>query len=172
MPDLRPYPLAALARRMLAELDAQDAVFDLPREKFFLGDAERDLSVRFHRGVASSPFGPAAGPQSQMAQNLVLAWLGGARILELKTVQILDELHVPRPCIDVHTIGLNAEWSQELKLEESLDEYVKGAMLIKILVAAGFLEGAAERGAGGNSSGAADGLAATVSSGMLWQSGT
>ena len=131
--DLVPYPLDALVRRMFRELERADAVFDLPRRKFFLGREDLDLGVDLHGLRASSPLGPAAGPQTQMAQNLVLSWLGGCRIMELKTVQIDDELDIPRPCIDVHTVGLNAEWSQELKLEESLDEYVKGAMLIEML---------------------------------------
>jgi putative selenate reductase len=68
-----------------------------------------------------------------MAQNIVLAWLAGARILELKTVQVLDELEIPRPCIDMRTVGYNAEWSQELRIEQSLAEYVKGVMLIEML---------------------------------------
>jgi len=68
-----------------------------------------------------------------MAQNIVLSWLGGCRIVELKTVQIRDELEIPRPCIDMQTVGYNVEWSQELKLAESLQEYVKGAMLLEIL---------------------------------------
>ena len=75
-----------------------------------------------------------------MAQNMVLSWLCGCRIIELKTVQILDELEIPRPCIDMETIGYNVEWSQELKLEQSLHEYVKGAMLIEILQASGKLK--------------------------------
>ena len=41
-----------------------------------------------------TPFGPAAGPHSQMAQNIVAAWLCGARYIELKTVQTLDVLDV------------------------------------------------------------------------------
>ncbi len=132
-PDLVPYPMDALVRRMFRELERRDAIFDLPRRKFFTGEPGIDLSVDFHGHRASSPLGPAAGPQTQMAQNLVLSWLGGCRVLELKTVQINDKLEIPRPCIDVHTVGLNAEWSQELKLEESLEEYVKGAMLIEML---------------------------------------
>jgi putative selenate reductase len=68
-----------------------------------------------------------------LAQNIALSWLGGARIIELKTVQILDELKIPRPCIDVANVGYNVEWSQELKLEQSLREYVKAAMLVEIL---------------------------------------
>ncbi len=133
MAELVPYPFAALASRMLRELTEQQRIFDLPRRKFFLGDRERSYSVGFHQHTAATPLGPAAGPHSQMAQNLVLAWLAGCRIFELKTVQIQDELEIPRPCIDMETVGYNVEWSQELKLEQSLDEYVKGAMLIRIL---------------------------------------
>jgi putative selenate reductase len=66
----------------------------------------------------------------------VLAWLAGARIIELKTVQVLDELKIPRPCIDATNVGYNVEWSQELKLDASLHEYVGAAMLIEILKAA------------------------------------
>jgi len=133
MAVLTPYPLSALARRMFRELETSGSIFDLPANRFFLGDAERDYSVSFHRHRASSPLGPSAGPHTQMAQNLVLSWLGGSRILELKTVQVLDDLDIPRPCIDMRTVGLNAEWSQELEVHESLDEYVKGAMLIEML---------------------------------------
>ena len=133
MPDLIPYPFSTLIEHMFDDLERNRTIFHLPESKFVRGDPELDLTVDFQGQKASSPLGPAAGPQTQMAQNIVLSWLGGCRIMELKTVQILDELHIPRPCIDVHTIGLNAEWSQELKLEESLEEYVKGAMLIEML---------------------------------------
>ena len=118
---------------MFRELEQNQAIFDLPSTRFYRGDEDLDYSVSLHGHRASSPLGPAAGPQTQMAQNLVLSWLGGSRIMELKTVQIIDTLEIPRPCIDVHTVGLNAEWSQELTLEQSLDEYVKGAMLIQML---------------------------------------
>jgi putative selenate reductase len=137
MAELRPYPFAALIRRALRELDERNAVFDLPVDKGFYGIADRDLSIAFHHHRPSSPLGPAAGPQTQMAQNLVLSWLAGCRVMELKTVQIKDDLQIPRPCIDMQTVGYNVEWSQELRLEESLDEYVKGAMLIEILRATG-----------------------------------
>ncbi|MDX1503942.1 MAG: glutamate synthase, partial [Thermoanaerobaculia bacterium] len=140
MPALRPYPFGALVRRMLVELDAEQAIFDLPVRRFVTGNPHLDLAVDFHGRRPASPLGPAAGPQTQMAQNIVLSWLGGCRIQELKTVQIDDELEIPRPCIDVHTVGLNAEWSQELKLEESLEEYVKGAMLVEILRQSGAVE--------------------------------
>lgn len=140
MAELRPYPFAALIRRMLHELAESDGVFDLPKRTFFRGESASDLSVSFHGSRAATPLGPAAGPQTQMAQNLLLSWLSGCRIMELKTVQVNDRLEIPRPCIDMQTIGYNVEWSQELRLAESLEEYVKGSMLIEILQASGGLE--------------------------------
>ena len=139
MSHLAPHPLAALATRMLREFDARQAIFDLPARRFVLGDARHDLSVRLNGRTAATPFGPAAGPHTQLAQNIVLSWLAGGRFIELKTVQVIDRLTLPRPCIDMQTLGFNVEWSQELTLEESLDEYVKAAMLIRILEASGRL---------------------------------
>ena len=143
MAELKPIPFASLATRMFRELEARQSIFDLPARKFFRGDTARDLSVGFHGHRPSSPLGPAAGPHTQMAQNIVLSWLAGCRIMELKTVQIQDELELPRPCIDMETVGYNVEWSQELRLEQSLEEYVKGAMLIELLRASGKIELAA-----------------------------
>ena len=67
----------------------------------------------------ATPIGPAAGPHTQLTQNILGAWLSGGRFIELKTVQIMDELEIPRPCIDMEDEGYNVEWSQELKLEQS-----------------------------------------------------
>ena len=50
--------------------------------------------------TVAAPLGVAAGPHTQLAQNIVASWLCGARFIELKTVQILDEIEVSRPCID------------------------------------------------------------------------
>jgi len=119
---------------------------------WILCDHERSGSIfgiceaLFHRPAADSPYardvfglplatpiGPAAGPHTQMAQNIVSAWLSGGRFIELKTVQVMDELEIPRPCIDKADEGYNVEWSQELKLEESADEYVKAWVLIHVL---------------------------------------
>jgi putative selenate reductase len=139
MSGLAPLAFSGLVTRAFQELERRGSVFDLPTRKFFLGDPRHDTSVVFHGHRASTPLGPAAGPHTQMAQNIVLGWLGGARIFELKTVQILDELIIPRPCIDARTVGFNIEWSQELKLEQSLEEYVKASMLIEMLTASGAL---------------------------------
>ena len=133
MADLVPAPFAHLLRRMLREHEREGKVFDLPSRRFWRASADLDTSVRFHGRRAANPLGPAAGPQDQMAQNLVLAWLAGSRILELKTVQVNDRLTIPRPCIDATNVGYNVEWSQELRLAESLREYVAGSMLVDVL---------------------------------------
>lgn len=139
MAELVPYPFDRLLTRAFRELEAHGEMFHLPRKKFVRGLPGKDLSVRLHGHRASSPLGPAAGPQSQLAQNVILSFLGGGRIFELKTVQIMDRLKIPRPCIDAQTVGYNVEWSQELTLEQSLEEYVKASMLVDILVASGEL---------------------------------
>ncbi len=133
MPDLVPAPLGTLLKRAYYEPRVQQSIYDLPLKGFYRGSALVDLSVRFHGLPAGTSLGPAAGPQDQLAQNIVLAWLGGSRIIELKTVQILDELTINRPCIDATNIGFNIEWSQELKLQQSLQEYVKASMIVEIL---------------------------------------
>lgn len=126
-----PSSFADLLRQMYAEARANDAIFGMPRRKWYMPDGT-DLSVRFHDQIAGNPCGPAAGPHTQLAQNLLLSYAAGARMLEFKTVQINDELTIPRPCIDMATIGYNVEWSQELKIEQSIEQYVAGMMLIAI----------------------------------------
>jgi putative selenate reductase len=137
--SLVPYPFAALLRRAFRELETRNALFDLPARRFYRPSLRHDVSARFHGRRVATPFGPAAGPHSQLAQNIALAWAVGGRVIELKTVQVRDDLAIPRPCIDMQTVGYNVEWSQELRVEQSLDEYVKAAMLVRILAASGLL---------------------------------
>ncbi len=138
--ELVPQPLSTLLRRVDRE-PAQGALFDLPLKKMWQGSAQTiDMSRRFHGERAANMVGPAAGPHTQLAQNIALSYLSGSRILELKTVQILDELQIPRPCIDAQNIGFNVEWSQELKIEQSTVEYAKAALLIAALQRRGFPE--------------------------------
>jgi putative selenate reductase len=133
MAELRPQPLSLLLCRLYHEREREGKVFDLPAREWYRGDAALDTSVAFHGRRAGTPAGPAAGPQDQLVQNIVLSWLGGGRIIELKTVQIMDRLKIPRPCIDATNVGYNVEWSQELRLSESLREYVAASMALEIL---------------------------------------
>src|SRR3954447_14563605 len=133
MAELIPAPFADLVSRLYLEPRAQGELFGLPRKKWYVPAAdEPDLSVRFHGQIAGNAVGPAAGPHTQMAQNLLLSYAAGSRILELKTVQVNDRLKIGRPCIDMTNVGYNIEWSQELLVEQSLMEYVAGAMLVEM----------------------------------------
>ena len=130
---LTPFPLDLLLGRVAHEWETRGRIFDLPSARFWAPEPAVDLTMDFMGRAAATPIGPAAGPHSQMAQNIVLGWLAGARIFELKTVQILDDLDIERPCIDMQNVGFNIEWSQELRVAESLEEYVKAWMMIEIL---------------------------------------
>lgn len=132
--QLVPQPLEMLLARLVyeSETGSNRPIFDLPRHRFYAGSPS-DVSVMLHGKRAANAIGPAAGPHTQLAQNLVLAWLAGARVMELKTVQQNDTLTLPRPCIDIENIGFNVEWSQELRLSESLSEYAKSWLLVEAL---------------------------------------
>ncbi len=84
-----------------------------------------------------TPFGPAAGPNTQLAQNIIASYVTGARFFELKTVQIMDgaELSacVNKPCILAADEGYNCEWSTELTVPQAFDEYVKAWVACKLL---------------------------------------
>ncbi len=132
-PPLTPYPLPVLMGRIVREWETRHRILDLPSGRFFAPDPAHDLSVEVAGQRVATPAGPAAGPHTQLAENFVLGWLAGARTFELKTVQILDELDIDRPCIDMETVGYNVEWSQELSLDQSLEEYVKAWMVLEML---------------------------------------
>ncbi len=140
MSELHPLPLSVLLRRASSQYDRDRAVFDLDVRRFYEGSGGFDLSVSFHGERASTPAGPAAGPHTQLAQNIALAFLAGGRILELKTVQVNDALELTRPCIDMATVGFNVEWSQELPVHLSAHEYAKARYLIAALPAMGIPE--------------------------------
>ncbi|HEY2510111.1 MAG TPA: hypothetical protein VGI39_04625 [Polyangiaceae bacterium] len=133
MAILVPHRLEDLLRRMLVEHARTGGIYDLEAREIWRGASPGfDVGVENHGLRAATGVGPAAGPHAQLAQNIALAWLGGARILELKTIQVLDHLDIPRPCIDAQTVGFNVEWSQELTLDESLVEYVAGWLLVHV----------------------------------------
>jgi len=99
----------------------------------FRGEAGKALSL-FGESM-EVPFGPAAGPHTQLAQNIIAAYAPGGRFFELKTVQTLDgeDLPVEKPCIDAEDEGYNVEWSTELTVPQAMDEYIKAWYAIKLL---------------------------------------
>ena len=133
VPPLYPWSLDRLLLRVATEWEDRKEIFGLAGRRFFRPDPTVDPGCDIAGRRVGTPVGPAAGPHTQMAQNIALSWLAGARTFELKTVQIMDELDIERPCIDMENVGYNIEWSQELTLDESLAEYAKSALLLAIL---------------------------------------
>ncbi len=128
-----PVSMEQLTHSVFTELRENKTLFGFPRDAFFVPQ-EDDLfrSTRYGQ-LLETPFGVAAGPHTQLARNIIAAWTCGARFIELKTVQTLDELNVPKPCIDMEDEGYNVEWSQELKIHQSIDEYIKAWVLLHAL---------------------------------------
>jgi putative selenate reductase len=118
---------------ILKEYDETNQIFGVHKDLFFTPKANDPFSMNRYGQYMESPIGVAAGPHTQMAQNLIMAWLCGSRYLELKTVQTLDELNVSKPCIDMQDEGYNCEWSQELKLDDSFDEYLNAWIMLHVL---------------------------------------
>jgi putative selenate reductase len=125
--------MEGLSAWVFGELEAKESIFGIPRELFFTPRAADRFRSAAYGHSLETPFGPAAGPHTQMAQNIVVAWLCGARFIELKTVQTLDRLDVNKPCIDMQDEGYNVEWSQELRMYQSFDEYLRAWVLIHAL---------------------------------------
>jgi putative selenate reductase len=117
----------------ILEEEKNGFIFGIPKELFFIPQKENPFEIKRYGEILETPLGVAAGPHTQMAQNIVAAWLTGSRYIELKTVQTLDELEVTKPCIDMTDEGYNCEWSQELKIDNSFDEYLNAWIIIHIL---------------------------------------
>lgn len=130
---MTPIPFESLMHWVLAEHAQYGTVFGLHRP--FKAAPGKQLSL-FSEHL-ETPFGPAAGPHTQLAQNIIAAYYAGSRFFELKTVQIMDgeELSkcVPKPCITAEDECYNCEWSTELTVPQAFDEYVKAWYALKLL---------------------------------------
>ena len=126
----QPVSIDLLGRWVFEGLQ-RDEVMGLPRSAIRV--PEQRMATTCCGQPVAAPLGVAAGPHTQLAPNIVASWLCGARFLELKTVQVLDDISVSRPCIDAADVTFNCEWSQELSLDQSFEEYAKAWVLIHAL---------------------------------------
>lgn len=131
---MKPIPFEKLIDCVFEELKNRNSIFGIRANKFYRNNSNTHLNIFGQK--LSSPIGPAAGPNSQLSQNIIVAYLTGSRFIELKTVQKLDgeDLPVEKPCIRALDEGYNVEWSTELRVREAYDEYVKAWFLIHVLM--------------------------------------
>jgi len=103
--------------------------------------AETEYENRARPNNQFSVLGPAAGPHTQLSQNIIAAYIAGGRFFELKTVQELDgeDLPVAKPCISVPDEGYNVEWSTELYVPQAMEEYIKAWYALGLLGGSGFI---------------------------------
>ena len=129
---MTPLPFGELLERLLEEYERQGAVFG---ERRFYRAGKKTLPIFGEK--LETPLGPAAGPHTQLAQNIVTAYCCGARFFELKTVQKMDGAElaacISRPCIKAEFEGYNCEWSTELTVPQAFAEYVKAWVACKII---------------------------------------
>ena len=128
---MRPVPFEELVNRIFSEYRQSESIFGIHRDQFCTPDPSKAITV-FGQKCATA-LGPAAGPHTQLAQNIVTSYLTGGRFFELKTVQKMDTLEIDKPCIDARDEGYNVEWSTEYTLPKALHEYVKAWVLVHLL---------------------------------------
>ena len=126
-------PFGQLMDWVLQEKKGQDTVFGVHRP--YTADPKNDMTI-FTRNL-ETPVGPAAGPHTQLAQNIIASYYAGARFFELKTVQKMDgaELSacVHKPCILADDEGYNCEWSTELTVPDAMGEYIKAWFILHVI---------------------------------------
>ena len=129
---MTPIPFDRLMNRILTE-HQEGAVFGM--QKCYQAKNLQPNTL-FGRKLEGQ-IGPAAGPNTQLAQNIVASYYGGARFFELKTVQKMDgrELAacVAKPCITAEDECYNCEWSTELEVPQAYSEYVKAWFACKVM---------------------------------------
>ena len=128
-----PIPYDRLLEQVCHEYETYGTIFGVSH----IWKPKRKTLPIFGEEKLETPFGPAAGPNTQLAQNIIAAYAAGARFFELKTVQIMDgeELAacVNRPCILAADEGYNCEWSTELEVPQAMDEYIKAWKVLKVI---------------------------------------
>ena len=127
-----PIPFKSLMNWIVTEYAREGEIFGVHTPYYATGK-----TLPIFGGRIETPFGPAAGPNSQLAQNIIAAYMAGARFFEVKTVQKMDGAElaacVPRPCILAADEGYNQEWSTELEVPQARDEYIKAWCALKVL---------------------------------------
>ena len=119
-----PIPFKSLMNWIVTEYAREGEIFGVHMPYYATGKM-----LPIFGETIETPFGPAAGPNSQLAQNIIAAYMAGARFFEVKTVQKMDGADlaacINRPCILAEDECYNCEWSTELEVPQAFAEYVK-----------------------------------------------
>ncbi len=75
---MRPIPFEELLTRIFDEYQQQRSIFGIPEQQFYSPVKGKTVSV--FGETCATPVGPATGPHTQLAQNIVTSWLTGGRL--------------------------------------------------------------------------------------------
>lgn len=130
---MRSMSIGHLMHWIMSEYEQKKSIFGIEK----IVKHENGQALPIYEEKIESPFGPAAGPNSQLAQNIVAAYVAGSRFFELKTVQVMDGADlaacISRPCIIAGDECYNCEWSTELYVPQAFAEYVKAWVACKLI---------------------------------------
>ena len=130
---MKMMPFKNLMEWIVAENNDEKSCFGV--KKYYKADTKKRFNI--YKEHIETPIGPAAGPNSQLAQNIVASYVAGARFFELKTVQELNgealAKCVNKPCIKAEDECYNCEWSTELYMDEAIQEYIKAWVLLHFI---------------------------------------
>ena len=118
-------PFKNLMEWVIDENKTRNSIFGV--KKYYKADTKKGFNI--YKEHVETPIGPAAGPNSQLAQNIISSYIAGSRFFELKTVQEMTGADmvkcVNKPCIKADDECYNCEWSTELYMDEAIQEYIK-----------------------------------------------
>lgn len=126
-------PFKNLMEWVIDENKTRKSVFGV--KKYYKADVKKGFNI--YKEHIETPIGPAAGPNSQLAQNIIASYIAGARFFELKTVQEMTGADmvkcVNKPCIKADDECYNCEWSTELYMDEAIQEYIKAWVILHFI---------------------------------------
>ena len=79
-------PFKNLMEWIIDENKNRQSIFGV--KKYYKADLKKGFNI-FNEHI-ETPIGPAAGPNSQLTQNIVASYVAGSRFFELKTVQEMN----------------------------------------------------------------------------------
>jgi len=128
--QITPIPFRELMRWITAEYQRDGSVFGVTKP---FKATPRKLPI-FGEFI-ETPVGPAAGPHTQFAQNIIAAYFAGARFFELETTRPSVSAD-GNPAIDAADECYHYSCPSPLAPQQAFDEYVKAWCACKMMAKA------------------------------------
>lgn len=131
MVELQGIPLEKHLESIIKEFTIYGSIYGYPKQGFYKNQYPVDTQIRDKNII--TPIGIAAGPHSQLAHNIVLSFLHGARTFELKLAQRPDDLEVLKYGRFKGNGTSGNGWNQTVDLGILKKEFINAYLLLKAL---------------------------------------